>query len=401
MAFPEGPGYDEAYPGILNPYYKMKIGVLEPIDIVKDGVYRIKPSSLEPSVYRIQMPYPTGEYLLIENRQPVLSDSNIWGGGIVIYHIDELADGNKVRGGPFVEGWPGNGAHYEVAVLQADGLYELEQALNLGDAKDFWNSSDVLGPGNGELVATENGTYPNTDSYQGGNISNHSLTILNFKDEGNGEWSFEVMDIIPKIKPPPLFVPENIRCSFYSVDFFPEPSFECNCKDDCDPTSDRHLFCQCDEAEACCGTSNAPSGIPEEPSNAPSLVPSLQPSLSPSNKPSDLPSKVPTMQPSDLPSMDPGPMPQAQATESPPPASDPPNIMGMALIGLIALGAVGYIGYLQWQKRKKDKDEAQKKTKAPKKKSPPPEEKEPDEEEAPPPKPPPRENFKDEDSDSD
>lgn len=411
MSFPEGPGYNESFPGNLNPYYKMKIGALEPIDILNDGVYRFNASSsLEPIVYRIQAPYPTGEYLLIENRQPILSDKNLWApGGIVIYHIDELADGNKVRGGPFVEGWPGNGAHYQVAVLQADGKYELEKAVNLGDANDFWKAGDVLGPGNGELVATLAGTYPNTDSYQGGNIAVTSLSIANFTDEGGGEWSFEVVDIVSRIKTPPLFVIEPTRCPTYSADFFPGPDFECNCQSDCDPTNDRHLFCNCAEGDACCAMSNTPSETPGEPSSLPSFLPTLQPSISPSTIPSDLPSAVPSTQPSGLPStvLTVAPVTPVPAVSQGAPAAqdEPPNIIGMAAIGLVILGVLGYIGYLQWQKKKKD-EENDKKSKENKKKPPPPEPeedpKDEEDEEEPESKPLKKEkSFKDEDSDSD
>ena len=281
-----------------------------------------------------------------------------------------MADGNKDRGGPFLDGWPGNGAHYEVAVLQADGLYELEQALNLGDPNDFWKTGDVLGPGNGESAATDQGTYPNTDSYQGGNVQVTEVTIFNFQDEGNGEWSFEVAGIAPKINIPPLFVPQPVRCPSYSADFYPGPTFDCNCKDDCDPTNDRRLFCSCDEGAACCAQSNAPSETPGEPSSSPSIAPSLVPSLRPSYIPSDLPSTIPSHFPSNAPSMQPSvPSNNAVSQGNNPPAegssSNTGSTIGIVVGCLILLGAVGYAGYLQWQQKKK-KGQFPKKTQEPK-----------------------------------
>jgi hypothetical protein len=184
----------EEFPGILCPYQKMKLGYLDAIEITADGTYTARASELYPDVFMISTPFEAGEYLLIENRQPLLSDARLWEpGGIVIYHIDENTEGygNFVRGGPFLDGWPGNGAHYKVAVLQADGKYELEMALNLGHNDDFWKAGDVLGPGNGELVATD-AVYPNTDSYVGGNIRVTGVTIDQFTDEGDGVWSFRV-----------------------------------------------------------------------------------------------------------------------------------------------------------------------------------------------------------------
>jgi len=185
----------EQYPGIMSPYSKIKAGYLDPIDIEVDGTYTVRAAELFPDIYKISIPYEQGEYLLIENRQPLLSDKQLWSpGGIVIYHVDENIDGygNYVRGGPFLEGWPSNGAHYKVAILQADGAYELEKAENLGHNADFWTQGDILGPGNGELVASAAGTYPNTDSYVNGNIRVTGLVLDNFKDEGDGVWSFQV-----------------------------------------------------------------------------------------------------------------------------------------------------------------------------------------------------------------
>jgi hypothetical protein len=192
----------ENFPGILCPYQKMKLGYLDAIEITADGTYTARASELYPDVFVISTPFEAGESLVIENRQPLLSDARLWEpGGIVIYHIDEntVGSGNFVRGGPFVDGWPGNGAHYKVAVLQADGKYELEMALNLGHNDDFWKAGDVLGPGNGELVATDfSSNYPNTDSYVGGNIQVTGLVVDQFTEIEPGVWSFRVQNLAPE-----------------------------------------------------------------------------------------------------------------------------------------------------------------------------------------------------------
>lgn len=191
----------------MSPHSKIKAGYVDPIDIEVDGTYTARPAELSPDIFKISIPYEDGEYLLIENRQPLLSDKNLWSpGGIVIYHVDDNTDGygNFVRGGPFLQGWPGNGAHYKVSVLQADGAYELEKAENLGHSADFWKESDTLGPGNGELVATAAGTYPNTDSYVNGNIRVTGLVLDTFQDKGNGVWSFRVTGLPTPPSDPPV-----------------------------------------------------------------------------------------------------------------------------------------------------------------------------------------------------
>jgi hypothetical protein len=352
MAYAGGQKYDEAYPGILSPFSKMQIDALDPIEITKDGIYGARPSAIHPDVYMISAPYEDGEYLLIENRQPLLSDANLWEpGGIVIYHVDENTEGigNFVRGGPFVEGWPGNGDHYMVAVLQADGKYELEMALNLGHINDFWNDGDVLGPGNGELVATDSGTYPNTDSYVDGNIRVTGLIIDLFTDEGNGEWSFRVQNLateaptkaptqLPTASPQPSDAPvvtsptpEPVRC--YPPTFM-DDTFICDCQNDCIESPD--LICNCEEAIACCGNTPAPTPATSPPTKAPTLAPTPAPTLAPTAAPTTaapvtpaptepdatpppttLPSKQPTAVPTKNPSKQPTKAPTTQPTKIP------------------------------------------------------------------------------------
>ncbi|KAL3930060.1 MAG: hypothetical protein SGBAC_011935, partial [Bacillariaceae sp.] len=306
MSFAGGQGYDYAFPGMLNPYAKMQIGVLEPIEITTNGIYDARPSAIHPDVYIIRVPYESGEYLLIENRQPLLSDAKIWApGGIVIYHVDENQEGygNFLRGGPFVDGWPGNGAHYKVAVLQADFKYELEMAVNLGHIDDFWKDGDVLGPGNGETVATDAGTYPNTDSYVGGNIRVTDLIIDLFTAEADGVWSFRVQGLadepsstpsimpsqqatfssVPSLKPSaapsggatlstapsqipsmslaPSTIAEPINC-FDGID--DDPTMFCNCASDCFDDNAAFL-CDCLEAEQCCDDASQPNPPPATP----------------------------------------------------------------------------------------------------------------------------------------
>jgi hypothetical protein len=261
------------YPGILSPYIKMQIGALNPIEITADGIYTARPSALYPDVYMIKGSYPSGEYLLIENRQPLLSDKNMWEpGGILIWHIDENAEGNGnfVRGGPFVDGWPGNGAHYKVAVLQADGKYELEMALNLGHIDDFWKAGDILGPGNGESVATSAGTYPNTDGYSSGNIIVTGLIIDLFTEvsPSPSNWSFRIQNLVtseptkvPSQAPSPLTDVPTAMPTHTSVNCFPtaytDPVYQCDCMSDCQEVA--NFACNCPEAITCCAASGSPS----------------------------------------------------------------------------------------------------------------------------------------------
>jgi len=178
MASPYGQGFDFAYPGLASPFTKIQAGWLEPIEITVDGVYEIAASITSDKVYILKENFPTGEYLLIENRQVGNWDKNLWGaGGLAIYHIDEDADKQNNAGFPGQLGWPQNGNHFQVAVVQADGHYDLEKAINDGDSGDFYVAGRSLSPGDGF-------TYPNTDSYQGGRLSRTGITITDISSSG-------------------------------------------------------------------------------------------------------------------------------------------------------------------------------------------------------------------------
>ena len=184
---------DFAWPGHISAWTRFQLGWTTPIEITQDGTYTLRPIELYPDLYILRKGFANAkEYLLLENRQPIVNDYDekfFAPGGIVIYHVDENIwdvfpyepgpKGQYPRGGPFLgPSWPKNGKHYPVAILQADGLYELEQALNGGDAKDLWNvPTQKLSP-----QGTQDGNkYPNTDSYAFGKIKSTGITLQNFQ----------------------------------------------------------------------------------------------------------------------------------------------------------------------------------------------------------------------------
>lgn len=119
------------FPPNLCAWSKSKLGWTDLQVIEKDGTYRLKSSATSNIVYKIMAGYPTGEYLLIENRQPIGYDSKMNGeGGLAIYHIDDKADGQSHRGYPSQSNWPRNGRHYQVALLPADGVCEYNLMLH-------------------------------------------------------------------------------------------------------------------------------------------------------------------------------------------------------------------------------------------------------------------------------
>ena len=169
-------GWDRnsSVPGHPSAFSRSKVdGWLEPIVITEDGYYAIQPAEISSHIYKITHNFPDGEYLLIENRQPIKWDKNWAGSGIVIYHVDEAKFKQTTRGYPGKAGWPAD--HYMVSVVQADGKYDIEKGVNLGDAGDFWVKDMVLGPGP---------NFPNTDSIQSGTQTPTGIRITIRSDSG-------------------------------------------------------------------------------------------------------------------------------------------------------------------------------------------------------------------------
>mmetsp|Transcript_17876 Transcript_17876/g.25892 ORF Transcript_17876/g.25892 Transcript_17876/m.25892 type:complete len:944 (+) Transcript_17876:281-3112(+) len=171
-------GFDgsQKYPPIMSAWSKVKLGWVEPKVITRSGQYAIQASYEQPDVYKVEAGYPDGEYLLIENRQAGGFDFKVPSGGLAIWHIDESADNNS--GYPGQSEWPLNGRHYAVSLVQADGRYDLERGRGSGDAGDLFRGGGIslLGPSEGDVLA---GPFPNTDSYQGGNIQKTGNRISN------------------------------------------------------------------------------------------------------------------------------------------------------------------------------------------------------------------------------
>jgi M6 family metalloprotease-like protein len=152
-------------PPLMSAWSKMQLGWVSPHDLSAAGRYTLENSLDSGTVYKISSGYPAGEYLLLENRRRK-NASNVTadnipsnGDGLLIYHIDDKA-GFNTEGYPGQTGWPENGDHYRMAVLQADGSYHLEKGGNRGDSGDAYRSSGV------SMIGAA--TVPGTDSYQGG-----------------------------------------------------------------------------------------------------------------------------------------------------------------------------------------------------------------------------------------
>ena len=130
-------GFDgsQRYPPIMSPWSKMQLGWITPTELTVPGTYSLSGSWNTPQVYKISAGFPANEFLVIENRQKQSFDAKVPTPGICIWHIDNAAFDNTIEGYPGQSGWPGNGKHYRVALLQADGLYDLENGRDRGEGR--------------------------------------------------------------------------------------------------------------------------------------------------------------------------------------------------------------------------------------------------------------------------
>lgn len=101
----------------------------------------------DPTVYRLWKDGGSGqEYFLLENRQADRRDTELPGGGLLIWHIDDAMTSNADE------------MHYKVALEQADGARGLENNVNRGDGGDPY-------PGSSDNRAFGKTTTPSSQSY--------------------------------------------------------------------------------------------------------------------------------------------------------------------------------------------------------------------------------------------
>jgi M6 family metalloprotease-like protein len=162
-------GFDgsQLRPPHFNAWCKVFLGWNTPEVITSQKTYQVPASSVpEAKIFRVN--YPSGspdEYLLIENRQAIgpfdggIPAGTGGRGGLAIWHIDDSKTANDTPGYPGLPGWPGNGEHYWVALLAADGKYDLERGNNRGKANDLYRA--------GHVDAINDSTIPSSSSYTG------------------------------------------------------------------------------------------------------------------------------------------------------------------------------------------------------------------------------------------
>lgn len=182
----------------MSPWSKSMVKWVDPKVIDQPGEHTIRAAEKYPDVYRIDRGFPPGEYLLIENRQPIGFDRQIPAGadgvrgGLAIWHIDDRKTSDNDPGHPGIPGFPENNSHLRVALLQADGRYDLERNANKGDGDDLFRATGV------SEISPD--TKPGTHSYQLGNVRRTGIRIFNVSESAE-TMTFSV-DFLPTEREP-------------------------------------------------------------------------------------------------------------------------------------------------------------------------------------------------------
>ena len=119
-------------PAHLSAWSKDLLGWVDVTTVAATTDFALGPVETGGAVLRVPLP-ESGEYLLLSNRQPIGSDQNLRGSGLLIWHIDPSragtisARGNRQNVNP---------ARKAVDLEAADGLEDLDFSNNRGDAGD-------------------------------------------------------------------------------------------------------------------------------------------------------------------------------------------------------------------------------------------------------------------------
>ncbi|MDA8137631.1 MAG: M6 family metalloprotease domain-containing protein [Desulfobacteraceae bacterium] len=152
-------------PAHLCAWSKYFLGWVNPVQVSGSLVDQaIAPAAEADDVYLFYSAHPANpnEYFLVENRQKVGFDKGLPGSGLAIWHIDEAKasyanEDNSQECAPPMDCAT---THYRVALVQADGDWDLELGFNQGDRGDLF-------PGTSHNTAFTFGADPDSVYYDG------------------------------------------------------------------------------------------------------------------------------------------------------------------------------------------------------------------------------------------
>ena len=158
MASGSWQGWGGDTPAHMSSWCKSEMGWLEPVVLSSDEISLNIPQ-VETNPYAVKIwedDYFWSRYFLVENRQAVGFDSDLEGPGLIIYHVDE----NRRYGSYRFSSGPANDdeTHKLVDVEEADGLDDMDNEVNRGDAGDPF-------PGISNNFTFNDNSYPSASRY--------------------------------------------------------------------------------------------------------------------------------------------------------------------------------------------------------------------------------------------
>jgi M6 family metalloprotease-like protein len=156
-------GFNGDSPAFPDAWTAIQMGYVSATNVAANAVDQaIVSAETTPTAFRLWADGTLGdEYFLVENRQQVSYDAALPGEGLLIYHVDETALSQNDD-----EWYPGytEYGNYLVALEQADGLWELEQAFSYGDSGDPYPG--ITGNTAFDFTSTPNShDYADNDTY--------------------------------------------------------------------------------------------------------------------------------------------------------------------------------------------------------------------------------------------
>ncbi|MCL4557550.1 MAG: M6 family metalloprotease domain-containing protein [Deltaproteobacteria bacterium] len=173
------------YPTELSPWSRQFLGWMTPTTIGSNACnVTLQPIEQGGGAIRLQGPgMGPLEYFLVSNSTNTSFDRGLPGSGLLIWHIDDGVQPDSTYGDYNTCPWypPGHtSCHYRVALVQADGTYDLEEGTNAADPLDYYTAGDVL-----STTST-----PSSMSYTGYNTD---IEIENIRLNPDGSAVFNVI----------------------------------------------------------------------------------------------------------------------------------------------------------------------------------------------------------------
>lgn len=185
-------------PAPISAYLRNLAGWTDQIHLLNDGgSFEIEHGNYN-AIYKFQIPDRPNEYFLIENRSRRDMDIHCPANGLAVYHCDILGS-NEWQGGTA-------DAHYQCALIQADGARHLENNRNYGDDADLFRNKAGL--------VLSHDTVPSSKAW-GGVESGLSVYDVGFAGKtmafkvGNSREPDTLSNTLARESRPSLIIPDN------------------------------------------------------------------------------------------------------------------------------------------------------------------------------------------------